>query len=291
MPGRPTCSSRQSLPPRPLLRLRWFSMVPFSQLNFLPLPSFVLASRQSMNLAPLRLLKGGSLLFAKNIWFLTSISSSQRVADLSAGLLSWPLAVIKSDFEDIKMVNGMDSYFFVRFIRMMVKIFLPIWLISWAVLMPVTSVNTSVPGHSGLDIFIFGNVAPDKTERYAAHVILAWLFTCKCFFSFSSPIRVRRRKIVNVLTFYLLQVWIWYNIKYEMANFITTRQHYLISAERASSVQATTILVTGIPAKFLSEQALLQMYSRLPGGVKRIWINRCVFNEYPWPTHCLIFFL
>jgi hypothetical protein len=171
---------------------------------------------------------------------------TKRVNELSAGLLSWPLAVIKADYKDIQHVNGVDSYFFVRFIRLMCKIFLPIWLISWAVLMPVTSIKTSVPGHSGLDIFIFGNVANTKTDRYAAHVILACLFT----------------------------VWILYNIKHEMSNFITTRQHYLISAERASSVQATTVLITGIPAKYLSEEALLQMYSHLPGGVKKIWLNR-----------------
>jgi hypothetical protein len=171
---------------------------------------------------------------------------TKRVGEIGAGIFSWPLAVIKSDYNDIQKVNGMDSYFFVRFIRMMCKIFLPIWLLSWAVLMPVTSINTSVAGHSGLDIFIFGNIENTKTDRYAAQLIMAWLFT----------------------------FWIWYNIKYEMSNFITMRQHFLISPEHASSVQATTVLITGIPAKLLSEAALLQMYSHLPGGVKKIWLNR-----------------
>ncbi len=40
---------------------------------------------------------------------------------------------------------------------MMVRITLPIWLLSWAVLLPLTSVHTQVSGHSGLDMFIFGN--------------------------------------------------------------------------------------------------------------------------------------
>jgi hypothetical protein len=115
------------------------------------------------------------------------VPDSKRVNELSAGLLSWPLAVIKADYKDIQHVNGVDSYFFVRFIRLMCKIFLPIWLISWAVLMPVTSIKTSVPGHSGLDIFIFGNVANTKTDRYAAHVILACLFTGKPTLASSLP--------------------------------------------------------------------------------------------------------
>lgn len=71
----------------------------------------------------------------------------------------------------------MDAYFFVRFLRMMCIVFLPIWLLSWAVLLPVTSVNTSVPGNDGLDMFTFGNVAPDKQVRYSAHIILVYLFT------------------------------------------------------------------------------------------------------------------
>jgi len=109
---------------------------------------------------------------------------SKRVNELSPSLLAWPLALFKADYEDIKAVNGMDAYFFVRFLRLMCKIFIPIWLLSWVVLMPVTSVNTTVPGHSGLDIFVFGNVEKSKTDRYAAQIILVWFFTSETFFWF-----------------------------------------------------------------------------------------------------------
>jgi calcium permeable stress-gated cation channel len=71
----------------------------------------------------------------------------------------------------------MDAYFFVRFLRMMVKVFLPIWVISWAVLLPVTSVNSHVAGVTGLDRFTFGNVENTQQDRYAAHIILVYLFT------------------------------------------------------------------------------------------------------------------
>jgi len=62
---------------------------------------------------------------------------------------------------------------------MMIRILLPIWFISWIVLMPVTSVNTSVNNSTGLDRFIFGNVSSFDQDRYAAHIILAYLFTCE----------------------------------------------------------------------------------------------------------------
>lgn len=66
-----------------------------------------------------------------------------------------------------------------------------------------------------------------------------------------------------------------------MTHFINVRQLHLIDAAHSRSAQANTILVSGIPSKFLSEKALRQLYSRFPGGVKKVWINRYVFQtEY-----------
>ena len=67
---------------------------------------------------------------------------------------------------------------------MMVRVMLPIWLLSWIVLLPLTSVHTKVANHSGLDIFIFGNIVPNKQGRYAGHLLLTWIFTSKipCWF-------------------------------------------------------------------------------------------------------------
>lgn len=62
---------------------------------------------------------------------------------------------------------------------MMIRVMLPIWIISWAVLLPLTSVNTGVPGHSGLDMFIFGNIAATQQVRYAGQLLLTWIFTSK----------------------------------------------------------------------------------------------------------------
>lgn len=73
-----------------------------------------------------------------------------------------------------------------------------------------------------------------------------------------------------------LVVWVFWNIKHEMAHFINVRQLYLIDHVHSRSAQANTILVSGIPSKYLSEKALGNLYSRFPGGVKKIWINRYV---------------
>lgn len=169
-----------------------------------------------------------------------------RVKPFEAGFLTWPIALFKTDYRDVQQVNGPDAYLFVRFLRMMIRVLLPIWFISWIVLMPVTSVNNSVANNTGLDRFIFGNVARNNQDRYAAHIILAYLFT----------------------------FWIYWNIRREMQHFTTVRQLHLVNPAHSQSVQANTILVTGIPAKLLTEPALRQLYSHLPGGVKKVWLNR-----------------
>ena len=86
-----------------------------------------------------------------------------------------------ADHCKIKNINGLDSYFFVRFLRMMVRAMLPIWLVSWAVLLPLTSISTEVFGfNEGLYRFTFSNInATDNRDRYTALLVLTWIFTSK----------------------------------------------------------------------------------------------------------------
>ncbi|KAF8267559.1 DUF221-domain-containing protein [Lactarius quietus] len=175
-----------------------------------------------------------------------SVFEAKRQPPLSSRFLGWPGSVFFSDYRKIKNINGLDCYFYVRFLRMMVRVMLPIWLVSWAVLLPLTSVDTGVPGHSGLDMFILGNISTSDQDRYAAHLVLTWIFT----------------------------IWIWWNIKHEMAHYVRVRQHYLASPSHSATAQARTVLVTGIPPRYLSESTLTRLFNHLPGGVRKVWINR-----------------
>lgn len=60
---------------------------------------------------------------------------------------------------------------------MMVKILLPIWIFSWAILLPVDSVHSRAGNNTGLALLTYGNITNDKTVRYAAHIILVYFFT------------------------------------------------------------------------------------------------------------------
>lgn len=62
---------------------------------------------------------------------------------------------------------------------MMIKILVPIWVVSWIILMPVYSAGTYVEGKSGLDKFTFGNVSAGSQPRLGAPLVIAWLVTCE----------------------------------------------------------------------------------------------------------------
>jgi hypothetical protein len=59
-----------------------------------------------------------------------------------------------------------------------------------------------------------------------------------------------------------------------MKHFLITRQQHLTEKKHSESVQAKTILVTGIPKRYLTQTALRALFQDLPGGVNKIWINR-----------------
>lgn len=99
---------------------------------------------------------------------------------------------------------------------------------------------------NGLDLFAWGNVRPNKTNRYWAHLILAIIvivYTCFVFFD-------------------------------ELRGYIRLRQAYLTSPQHRLRASATTVLVTAIPSKWCTFEALEGLYDVFPGGIRNIWINR-----------------
>ncbi|PCH35282.1 DUF221-domain-containing protein [Wolfiporia cocos MD-104 SS10] len=170
----------------------------------------------------------------------------KRAPALTQYFLFWPWAIFKADYRAIKDVNGLDAYFFVRYLRTMVRVLVPIWFISWVILLPVDSVGTTSGQSDSLTQFEFGNIGKDQQSRLWAHLVLAWVFT----------------------------IWIWWNIRHEMSHFVKIRQRWLMSCETSSSAQANTVLVTGVPQRYLSEAALRRLFAHLPGGVAKVWVNR-----------------
>ena len=165
---------------------------------------------------------------------------------MSTSLLGWPMALWHADPVNTWTMNGLDAYVYLRYLRMMIKILLPIWILSWIILLPVDAAGTTFDNKSGLDKFTFGNISNGSQQRLAAHLIAAWFATA----------------------------WICYNLQVEMKAWVTLRQRHLVSQEHSSLPQARTVLITGVPKKYLDEEKLTQLFHHLPGGAQHVWLNR-----------------
>ena len=143
--------------------------------------------------------------------------------------------------------------------RTLLKIFIPLAFIILPILLPLNAVHgrgshfatgiydkdawTNV---NGLDTLAWANVRPTKNHRYWAHLILAVLvvvYSCFVFFD-------------------------------ELRGYIRLRQAYLTSPQHRLRASATTVLVTAIPRKWCTFEALNGLYDVFPGGIRNIWINR-----------------
>ncbi|KAL6884028.1 hypothetical protein HDV57DRAFT_493514 [Trichoderma longibrachiatum] len=179
-------------------------------------------------------------------------------------------------YNDREVINkcGLDAYFFLRYLKTLLIIFIPICAIVVPILVPInyvggrgknidfrngtdsdssnnsssSSTDSSDPAFvpTGLDTLAWGNVKATETSRYGAHLLMALLviiWVCSVFF-------------------------------FEMRAYIKVRQDYLTSAEHRLRASATTVLVNSIPSKWLSEDALSGLFDVFPGGIRNIWINR-----------------
>ncbi|KAA1079047.1 hypothetical protein PGT21_031634 [Puccinia graminis f. sp. tritici] len=172
-------------------------------------------------------------------------SPTKRSEPLSSGWLSWIPQIIMADDEQIIHHNGLDAYCFLRFLRLLLNIFTPIFVLSWTILLPVYAANSGGI-KSGLDRFTFGNIGPTAQIRLIAPLILAYAFT-----------------------FYVL-----YLLKVEIEGFISKRHAFLTSESYRARPESRTVLLTGIPKDLLDADSLRRFTAHLPGGARRIWIVR-----------------
>ncbi|CCG84511.1 protein of unknown function [Taphrina deformans PYCC 5710] len=191
--------------------------------------------------------------------YIEYLSEEKRMPKLPRKPWGWMGAIFRIILKKDIIIekSGLDAYFFIRFLRMILIIFVPALLLVWPILLPlniVDGVNSSPSvgqtNVNGLDRLAFGNVSRRHVTRYWAHLIMAYLFV----------------------------IWICVVTLYEMLHYIEVRQEWLTSPKHRSKASATTILVTTIPKNLLDEDKLRSIYSSLPGGVRNVWLNRDFSN-------------
>ncbi|KAL2843223.1 hypothetical protein BJX68DRAFT_156882 [Aspergillus pseudodeflectus] len=186
------------------------------------------------------------------------VPDRERTEPSPPGLFKWIIPIFSTSSSAFIQKCGLDAYFFLRYLRMLLKIFVPLAVIILPTLLPLNKIggkdrtykNGTDTGDrwnvTGLDQLAWGNVAPENTHRYWGHLILAIfvvIYVCAIFFD-------------------------------ELRSYIRLRQAYLTSPQHRLRASATTVLVTAIPQKWLSLEALEKLYDVFPGGIRNIWINR-----------------
>ncbi|RMD40909.1 hypothetical protein DV735_g4256, partial [Chaetothyriales sp. CBS 134920] len=195
-------------------------------------------------------------LWAKRIYQPRSflIPLKDRVPPPPNNPFKWITTLLRIPAETVRRKAGMDAYFFLRYLALCLKIFGPAAVIILPILIPLNYVNgkgTKTVGEThynvtGLDTLAWSNVALNQTSRYWAHLVLA----------------------------ILLIVWVCYLFYHELFHYVVKRQEYLSSPSHRLKASSTTVLITSIPKKLCTTDALMDLYDDFPGGVRRIWLNR-----------------
>ncbi|KAJ5815680.1 hypothetical protein N7474_007457 [Penicillium riverlandense] len=185
------------------------------------------------------------------------VPDRERTKPSPPGLFRWIAPVFRTSSSEFIQKCGLDAYFFLRYLRMLLKIFVPLGLLILPVLLPLNRVDGKGTTYmnvtsgnrwnvTGLDQLAWGNVTPQHTSRYWAHCVIAVIvvfYVCAVFFD-------------------------------ELRGYIRLRQAYLTSPQHRLRASATTVLVTTIPREWLTVEALDSLFDVFPGGIRNIWINR-----------------
>ncbi|KAF9279312.1 hypothetical protein BGZ68_007993 [Mortierella alpina] len=172
----------------------------------------------------------------------TYLGPERERPDLTShkGIFGWVSGSRKLNDQDVIERCGLDAYMFLDFLAKSFFLFLGFTFLAIPILVPLNSINQL--SLTGLNQFTIANIANQK--RLWAHLILTVLF---CGVTVALAILSVRR-------------------------YITRRQQYLMSEHHSLSLQATTILVCGIPKGEDNLQTLQTIFSAFPGGIRRIWL-------------------
>jgi len=160
------------------------------------------------------------------------------------GLPDGPLPFWKTVFSvpdtEIIVANGVDAYFFLRFIRVFgLYMLVPYFLLTFIILIPLHAVSPTA-GLQELNILTFGNVSSAHQLRHIGDIIVALI----------------------------LIFWTLYLIYHEYNHFVEIRQGWLSSPQHLSLARTRTVLVTNVPDSINSASGLKELagtVSRLTG--------------------------
>jgi calcium permeable stress-gated cation channel len=102
----------------------------------------------------------------------------KRVEPLPSTPWGWIPKLLTTPTHLVIEKSGLDGYFLLRYLRMMIILFVASMLVIWPILLPINAVNQrgADEGITGMDLLSISNVK--DANRYWAHVFVAIAFVC-----------------------------------------------------------------------------------------------------------------
>ncbi|RCK59648.1 putative membrane protein C24H6.13 [Candida viswanathii] len=168
---------------------------------------------------------------------------AERMEVLPRGFFKWIVPTLKCSINTYLSL-GLDAYFFVRFISVLLLFFLFVGTLNMIILIPINFTGSSTEYSAfGLDKLSLSNIANTNVRRLNAHFIMG---------------------LVTIGFFHWL-------IVYEFQSYVTIRQSYLLSPSHKESVMAKTLLISNVPPYLQDHEVLRKIFEVVPGGIKDIW--------------------
>lgn len=172
------------------------------------------------------------------------VSANERMTPISDGMLDWikPTIQIPTNFY---LSMGLDAYFFIRFLSILLLYFIFIGTLNVIILIPVnwTGNDERYSAH-GLDKLSLSNIANSKVHRLNFHFIMG---------------------LITIVIFHI-------SLIYELDSIIKIRNKYFETIYD-NSVIAKSVLISNVPEDLLNENAIVDLFSVIPGGVNSVWFT------------------
>ncbi|KAI8195564.1 hypothetical protein KHU50_010843 [Colletotrichum sp. SAR 10_65] len=175
--------------------------------------------------------------------YLGSLRESERTPSLPSGILNWFASFWKIPDVYALKHQSLDSYLFLRFLRLCASICLVGLIMTWPILFPINA--TGGNNANQLDVLTYSNIDISQSSglnRLYAHALVGWLF----------------------------YGFVMYLIMRECIFYINLRQAFLLSPTYSKRISSRTVLFTSVPEEYLDEHRLKKLFS---DSVKRIWIT------------------
>ncbi|ORZ07890.1 hypothetical protein BCR42DRAFT_455829 [Absidia repens] len=166
----------------------------------------------------------------------------KRPPTISNGTVKWMWDIFQISDDELIRTMGLDRFMILKFLRMGLVTFFTFSLLAIPILFPLNIINQL--DSPGLNLLTIGNIR--DSNRTWAHVVLSMVLT-------------------GGLIYYTF---------YETRKYLVLRRAYLMSDEYRNSVMARTLYVPSIPKDVNTVDNLKRIFSKFPGGVRHVWLNR-----------------